>query len=188
MCQKLADHSPFAAYILTGVAVTGIAAVAGIYALTRTTTSSFILRQTIAAPKVNVFASEKDPATYWKFARKGYRPAAEQTMHPDGLGMDYVIRDKFMGSVFETPLKLRWTPAEAEPCSLEFYWTLLSNIKVHTHWKYQSLAPSMTEMEVTQTMTGPRWKVWLFTSPLAQLDFKHRMRGVKRHFESTVKA
>src|SRR5688572_1718350 len=74
----------FAAYLLTGVAVASVATVVGVWALSRQTTKSFVVRGVIPTSKAELFASEINPQTYWKFARKGYRPPVEVTHHQDG--------------------------------------------------------------------------------------------------------
>lgn len=103
--------------------------------------------------------------------------------------MEYVLVDEVGWMVIRTPIKVSWEGDDpAKDYTIDFDWTLLSDVKVNTHWMYSSLSEKETDMSVVQTLEGPWWKVAFFTSSIAQKDFLHRMMaGVAKHFADEAK-
>jgi len=51
----------------------GVLAAGGYYYGSQPSVASFTLTQRVKAPSNVVFESEREPETYWKYARKGYK-------------------------------------------------------------------------------------------------------------------
>ena len=119
------------------------------------------------------------------YKRTGYllssvtRPTSSITRHEDGL--DYELVDDMGFTTLRTPLKVRWHQDGNGDYVLDFWWTLLSDTKVNTHWTYHAASDKETDMTVVQKLEGPRWKTALFTASFAQKDFLLRMENVASH-------